>query len=230
MFLNNLLKNGQIESLPDALRKEFGEIRLDGLINNAGMAKAAPVQYQELSDIREQCEVNVFGLIAVMKMRLPFLGGSANHPGRILNISSVGGKLASPFLAAYAASKHAVEGFSHSLRRDLNPFGIKVILVGPGSIKSEIWNKSGSPGENPFEKTPFRESFATFAKVAKQIEAEGFPPEAIGKFLVKVFEAPNPTVRYAFVPGRLQNWTIPSLLPDHWLDFVLGRMMGLNSP
>ena len=88
------------------------------------------------------------------------------HPARIINISSVGGKIASAFLAAYAASKHAVVGFSHSLRPELKPSGIKVIIVGPGSIESEIWNKSGSPDLNPYEKAEFGDSFARFMRVA----------------------------------------------------------------
>jgi len=229
-ILLDVASPAQIEKLPQTLNEQFGGLHLDGLINNAGIAKAAPAQFQPMQDVREQFEVNVLGLIGVTQVLLPYLAGSAGTaPGRIINISSVGGKLASPFLAAYAATKHAVEGFSQSLRRELIPSGIPVIIVGPGSIKSEIWNKSGSPGINPYETTQYRESFGKFMKVAREVEGEGFPPRAIGKFLVKLVEVRNPKVRYAFVPKPFKNWTVPMLLPDSWLDVVFGRMMGLKA-
>ena len=99
---------------------------------------------QPLDDIRRQFEVNVIGLFAVTQAFLPLLGAQKNAsrpPGRIINISPVGGKIAAPFVGAYVGSKHAVEGMSHSLRRELQLYGIDVILVGPGPVKTAIWDK-----------------------------------------------------------------------------------------
>ncbi len=222
----------QVAALPARIRELTGNEHLDGLINNAGIvAGPGPVEFQKMEDIRAQFEVNVFGLISVTMALLPLLGtkpNSKNQAGRIINISSVGGLIASPYIAAYAATKHAVEGLSHSLRRELRIFGIKVVIVGPGSIKSEIWNKSRSAATNPFKGTAYEHSFARFVQVCENIEKSGASPAEIGAFLVKVFEAPNPKARYAFVPGRFLNWTLPASLPHLWLDKLLAKMMALE--
>jgi short-subunit dehydrogenase len=220
-----------IATLPsEVLRITEGE-GLAGLINNSGMAKSSPVQLQSMEDFRAHFEVNVLGLVSVTKALLPFLGAARNspyRPGRIINISSVGGKIAAPFIASYVATKHAVEGFSHSLRRELMLFGVKVIIVGPGSIRTAIWKKAGAEGNNPFIGTDFEESMGRFQKYALEIEAQGATPEQMGVFLRMVFETAHPRARYAFVVGRLTNWILPRLLPDAWLDRVFGAKFALR--
>ena len=117
---------------------------LGALINNAGIAIGGPIQDQPMDVFRQHFEVNVLGLVQVTQAFLPLLGARANHPvqpGRIQNISSVNGQVAIPFMGAYVGSKHAVEGLSHSLRRELALFGIRVIIVGPGAVKTPIWGK-----------------------------------------------------------------------------------------
>lgn len=222
----------QVAALPARVRELTKAEHLDGLINNAGIvAGPGPVEFQKMEDIRAQFEVNVFGLMSVTMALLPLLGTKPNsegHAGRIINISSVGGLIASPYIAAYAATKHAVEGFSHSLRREMRIFGIKVVIVGPGSVKSEIWNKSRSAAANPFKGTAYGSSFAQFVKVSEKMEKSGASTAEIGAFLLKVFETPNPKVRYAFVPGRFLNWTLPVSLPHLWLDKLLAKMMALE--
>lgn len=219
-----------IQSLPSKVHELCGPGGLQGLINNAGMAKSAPVELQSMEDFREQFEVNFFGLVAVTKALLPLLGTDRTicpHPGRILNISSVGGLLASPFLAAYAASKHAVEGFSHSLRRELRIFGIKVVIIGPGSVKSQIWSKAADPG-NPFSGTPYGVAMDAFRDYAREVEASGFSPEEFGDLIVRIYKAPRPRPRYAVVRGKLVNWTVPRLLPHGLLDLILSTRLRLS--
>ncbi|MEO2072982.1 MAG: SDR family oxidoreductase [Zunongwangia sp.] len=117
---------------------------LDGLINNAAIEIVSPIEFQDLEDTRTLFETNLFGLMHVTQTLLPLLGTSSKankHTGRIINVSSVGGVLSLPFLSAYATTKHALEGYSHSLRRELSLFGIKVIILAPGAIKSKIWEK-----------------------------------------------------------------------------------------
>lgn len=222
----------QVAQLPLRVRELTGNGVIHGLINNAGIVAApGPVELQKIEDIRAQFEVNVLGLISVTMALLPLLGTSPdlpNHSGRVINISSVGGLVASPYLAAYVSTKHAVEGFSHSLRRELRLFGIKVILVGPGSIKSEIWNKN-RVSANAFSGTAYESSFARFVKVAEQTERSGATPDEMGAFLVKVFEASKPKARYAFVRGRFLNWTLPASLPHLWLDSLLAKLMALDN-
>jgi NAD(P)-dependent dehydrogenase (short-subunit alcohol dehydrogenase family) len=113
---------------------EIGREGLACLINNAGLSTSGPLMLQPIADIRRQFEVNVIGLFAVAQAFLPLLGATRNAghpPGRIINISSVGGKVAVPFIGAYVGSKHALEGMSHSLRQELQLYGIDVIVVGP---------------------------------------------------------------------------------------------------
>jgi NAD(P)-dependent dehydrogenase (short-subunit alcohol dehydrogenase family) len=153
----------QVAALPQYVQEISENGWLDGLINNAGIEMVDPAELQDMDDIRSQFETNVFGLISVTKTLLPLLGTKENgqhYGGRIINISSVGGVLALPFLSSYAATKFAVEGYSHSLRRELSLYGIKVVIIGVGAVKSEIWRKDklgsksykGTVYETPFEK------------------------------------------------------------------------------
>lgn len=229
--LCDVTQPGDVTSLPGYVR-DLADGHLAGLINNAGIAAGpGPIELQQMADIRAQFEVNVFGLMAVTQTLLPFLGTAPNHghpPGRILNISSVGGLIASPFITPYGASKHAVEGFSHGLRRELRLFGIKVIIIGPGAIKTAIWGKNRAAKSNPFRGTRYEQPFDKFVAYAGKVEASGATPDEIGEFLVKVHETPHPRARYAFVPGKFLNWTLPVSLPHLWLDKIIGRTMGLE--
>lgn len=211
--------------------------RLAGLVNNAGIVHSAPVLMQPIADIRRQFEVNVLGLIAVTKALLPLLGadramapGRSEAPGRIINISSVGGRIATPFVAAYNASKHAVEGFSHALRRELMPFGIQVVIVGPGSVRTAIWSKAQALPAGFDPGAVYREPMQRFGDLASRIAVAGYTGQEAGQRIVAIFEAARPRTRYTLVRGRLLNWTLPSLLPDRWLDIGIGRALGLRAP
>ena len=227
----DITKDEQVAELADLVRKETGDGILHGLINNAGIMLApGPVEFQKLANIRAQFDVNVFGMMAVTIALLPLLGtgdAAQNHAGRIINMSSIEGKLASPFISAYAATKSAIEGFSHSLRRELRLFGIKVIIVGPGGIKSEMWRK------NPLELAPligtaYEEPFRKLIKITETMENDAATPEEVGNFLVRVFETPRPKARYAYSRKPLVDGTWPAMFPDLWYDEVLGKLLGLN--
>jgi NAD(P)-dependent dehydrogenase (short-subunit alcohol dehydrogenase family) len=142
--LCDVLHPEEVAGLPGHVKRVSENGSLDGLINNSGIEVIAPAEFQRTEDVCAQFETNVFGLMSVTQALLPLLGTDANaqgHKGRIVNIRSIGGVIALPFLSSYAATKHAVEGYSHSLRRELRLFGVKVIILGPGAIKSAIWNK-----------------------------------------------------------------------------------------
>lgn len=221
----------QIGRLSESVCKYTGDRLLDGLINNAGiMICPGPVEFQKMDDVRAQFEVNVFGMIAVTIALLPLLGtadAARGHGGRIINMSSIEGKLASPFISAYAATKSAIEGFSHSLRRELRLFGIKVIIVGPGGVKSEMWRK------NPLDMAPlvgtaYEEPFRRLVKTTEKMENDAATPEEVGRFLVRVFEAPRPRARYAYSRKPLVDGTWPAMFPDLWYDEMLGILLGLR--
>jgi NAD(P)-dependent dehydrogenase (short-subunit alcohol dehydrogenase family) len=222
----------QVAALPEQV-KRFSETGwLDGLLNNSGIELIAPAELQSMEEIRAHFETNVFGLIAVTKALLPLLGTdpkAEGHRGRIINISSVGGVLALPFLSAYAASKHAVEGYSHSLRRELRLLGIEVIILGPGAIKSEIWNKN-PPDERLLKGTAYETAFANFTAMLKRAERDAATPDSIGEFIRRIYETRHPKPRYVFTRGRLTNWTLPSMLPHAGIDRVLSMMIGLKVP
>ena len=150
----------------EKVRSVVGDEGLGGLVNNAGIAVGGPFIHVEMKDWRQQFEVNVLGLVKVTQAFLPLLGtedGRKVDPGRIIQISSVSGKIASPFVSAYVGSKFAVEGISNSLRREMQLFGIDVILIGPGPIKTPIWEKSMAGNEDEaFQGSPYEQPLKIF--------------------------------------------------------------------
>lgn len=208
-----------------ALTERLAGSGLGGLINNAGIAVGGPLQHQPMSIIRQHFDINVLGLIQVTQAFLPLLGARDNHPvqpGRIQNISSVNGQVAIPFMGAYVGSKHAVEGLSHSLRREVSLFGIKVIIVGPGAVKTPIWGKGTDM--SPYADTPYYPAMKRFLKQVEAAENRGFTVDYLGERIVDIHEAANPRIRYALVPGKLMGWVLPRLLPARVLDWVLARI------
>jgi NAD(P)-dependent dehydrogenase (short-subunit alcohol dehydrogenase family) len=147
----------------DALAGE----KLFGLVNNAGIAVAGPLLELSLGDFRRQIDTNLIGVVIATKAFAPLLGTDRTlkgPPGRIVNISSVGGKNAVPFLSPYAASKFALEGLSEGLRRELLPFGIDVIVVAPGAVATPIWAKAEQVDITPYLDTPMRRRWSVCAR------------------------------------------------------------------
>lgn len=203
---------------------------LGALINNAGIAVAGPLQLQPLEVIRQHFEVNVIGLLRVTQALLPLLGARPNHPvppGRIINISSVGGEIAGPFIGAYHGTKFALEGLSHTLRRELQLYGIDVAVVGPGSVNTPIWDKGADVG--PYAQTPYGPAMKAYLEYTIEQGRKGYPPAYLGAQVVDILEKAHPRTRYALVPGRFQNWILPRLLPARVLDRLVGKNTGLLS-
>jgi NAD(P)-dependent dehydrogenase (short-subunit alcohol dehydrogenase family) len=218
----------QVADLPGAVRRITGDGVLDGLINNAGVLHApCPVEFQKINDIRAIFDVNVFGMMAVTIALLPLLGTNPvrRQAGRIISISSIEGKVASPFISTYATTKHAIEGFSSALRRELQLFGIKVIIVAPGGIQSEMFRKHQVPA---LVGTAYEEPFRKLSRLVREMEKESATPEEVARFLVRVFEARRPKARYAHWRAFMDSpWTI--LIPDLWWDAMVGKMLGLKA-
>jgi NAD(P)-dependent dehydrogenase (short-subunit alcohol dehydrogenase family) len=204
---------------------------LFGLVNNAGIAEPAPMQYQSTEAFRYQIEVNLIGPFIVTKAFLPLLG--ADHslrgdPGRVINISSVGGKNGAPFLGAYAASKHGLEGMSESLRRELMLYGIDVIIVGPGSVATPIWDKAEQVDVSDYDKTEYAESVRRMRDYMVQDGRKGYPPEKVGEVVWQALSNPRPKVRYAVVPGALMGNLIPNLMPKRVIDGIIAKNLGFT--
>lgn len=220
-----------------AIRKAAGQVRdalkgetLFGLVNNAGIAVSGPLLEIDPDEFRKQMDVNVMGPLLVTQAFAPLLGADRSlkgKPGRIVNISSVGGKMAAPFLGPYAASKFAIEGFSESLRRELLLFGIDVIIIGPGAVKTAIWGKAEEVDITPYGNSPYLPSLTKFRDFFLESGKQGLPPEALGRLIHKVLTIAKPKTRYTILKGRFMNWTLPQLLPKRMIDRTIGKATGL---
>ena len=216
----------QVSSMAAKLEDAIANEGLYCLVNNSGIAIGGPLQHQSMEDIRKQFEVNVFGLLQVTKATLPLLGAQKDAsfgPGRIINISSAGGKMQAPFVGAYTGTKHAVEGLSGSLRRELLLYGIDVIVVGPGAVKTPIWDKGIKMEE--YAHTDYARILKRFSKGAMKGAEKGLTIEYLGEQIADIVQSSKPKTRYAFVPQKLTNWTIPKMLPDRWVDGFIKKQL-----
>jgi len=206
---------------------------LFGLVNNAGIVAPGPLIYLPISEYRQQLEVNLVGPLIVTQAFAGLLGADhqlSGHPGRIINISSFSGKIAIPFIGAYATSKFGLEGLSDSLRRELMIHGIDVIVVGPGNVATALWDKAEQVDISLYESTEYDSALKIFRKYTLEEGRKGYPPEHIGKIVWQALTTPHPPVRYGYavVPRPLFNWIIPRLLPKRRVDASLANSLGLK--
>jgi NAD(P)-dependent dehydrogenase (short-subunit alcohol dehydrogenase family) len=207
-----------------------GEI-LFGLVNNAGIAVPAPLIHQPIDDFRHQLEVNLVSVLIVTKAFVPLLGADRSlrgKPGRIINISSVGGKFGSPFLGAYAAAKHGLEGFSESLRRELMLYGIDVIIIGPGAVATPIWDKAENVDLSLYANTEYLDAAKRIQEYMIQNGRKGYPPEKVGEVVWHALTTLKPRVRYAVIPGSSLRRIIQMLLPKRMIDRIVARNLGFK--
>ena len=202
---------------------------LAGLVNNAGVAMGGPINLIDTDVFRKQFEVNFFGLIEVTKTFLPMLGAVKNsmQQGKIINISSVSGRRAHPFVAPYTASKFAVEAFSDALRREMLLYGVDVILIEPGPIKTAIWDKVPDLDDNEFTGTDYEHSLRKFYKMFIEMGKKGFDADIIGNRVKEILQDPSPKTRHVITPNRFINFTLPGILPDRIFDKLVGKGLGL---
>lgn len=222
-----------------AVRRSAAEVErllggesLAGLVNNAGNALTGPLLFQPLNDFRQQLEVNLVGPLIVTQAFAPLLRSQRSRKaGRIVNISSVGGKMGVPFLGAYAAAKHGLEGMSETLRRELMIYGIDVILVAPGSIATPTWDKAEAAEAmtlKTYAATPYVQALKHFIAYMVAEGRKGYKPERIGDVIFTALTTASPRVRYAVVPQKFRNWTLPNLLPRRWVDRLVAGQVGLR--
>lgn len=200
-----------------------------GLVNNAGIAVGGPLLHQPLDEFRRHLEVNVIGVLAAVQAFAPLLGSDrarSGAPGRIVNISSVSGRISAPFLGAYAASKRALEGMSHSLRRELLLFGIDVILINPGSVATPIWDKAEEEGASRYADTEYGPLLSRFLTAALRSGRNGLPAEAVGETVWTALTVRRPRTFYPVVRQRLLDWTIPLALPARVIDRLIATRLG----
>lgn len=219
-----------VERAAAQVADRLGNARLAGLVNNAGIAVPGPLLHLPIEEFRWQLEVNLIAPLQVTQAFAPLLGTDRSRtgpPGRIVNISSVGGKIGAPFIGAYAASKHGLEGMSESLRRELMLYGIDVIVIGPGAVATPMWDKAESVDVTRFQGTDYTAILERFSKYFIAQGRKGFPPEYVGEVVHTALTAAHPKARYAVVPQKFQNWILPNLLPRRMIDRFIGKQLGL---
>ena len=222
--------NDAILAAAETVRSGLGGETLVGLVNNAGSSFSEPLLLQSVDDFRQQLEINLVGAFAVTRAFAPLLGADpalSGPRGRIVNISSVGGKFSPPFLGAYAASKHGLEGFSGSLRRELLLLGIDVIVIGPGSVKTAIWDKAEADFPQSVIGTIWEKPFRAFQAFMAKGGRSGLEPEDIGAVVAEALTARRPRARYTVAKGKFLNATLPRLFPSRMVDRMIGRQIGL---
>jgi NAD(P)-dependent dehydrogenase (short-subunit alcohol dehydrogenase family) len=216
---------GQIAAARDAL----GEIPLAGLVNNAGIAVAAPLEFLPMDKLRQQLEINLIGQAAVTQAFLPALRRAR---GRIVNVSSIGGRVGLPLVSPYNASKFGLEGLSDSLRRELRPQGVDVILIEPGGVKTPIWKKGEQLADEMLEDVPpeaeqlyGRMIAALRAETAKIEQERGIEPREVAEVIGKALTASRPRARYLVGTDAKLRGAMARLLPDRVMDRLIGRVL-----
>lgn len=214
----------------EQVRAALGTANLAGLVNNAGVSLVGPLLHQPLADFRTQLEVNLIAPLRVIQAFAPLLGtdrARQGGPGRIVNISSVGGKMAFPFLGTYAASKHGLEGLSEALRRELMLYGIDVIVIEPGHVITPILDKAEAEDYSQYRHTAYASSLEGFRTAFIAAGRKGMPPRRIGEAVLAALTVSSPATAYAVVHQRFKNWTLPQLLPKRLLDRLVAKQLGL---
>jgi NAD(P)-dependent dehydrogenase (short-subunit alcohol dehydrogenase family) len=218
-----------VKAAADQVRAALAGEKLSGLVNNAGVAVAGPLLELPIEDFRHQIEINLIGVVITTQAFAPLLGVDrklTGSSGRIINIGSVGGRNAVPFLSPYNASKFAMEGLSESLRRELLPFGVDVILIGPGAVATPIWGKAEQIDVTPYRNTPYAVPLERLRNYMLGMGKKGLPPERIGEAVLLALTAPKPKVRYAVSPQPLQDF-VARTFPRRFVDRMIGGRLGL---
>lgn len=213
---------------------------LHGLVNNAGICVSAPLECVLLEDLRAELEVNLVGTIAVTQELLPLLrvrSEPSSLAGRIVNVSSGIGRVAAPFLGAYAASQFAKEGVSDALRRELEPLAVSVSVIEPGAIMTPIWSKVSAGAQRLLDTAPdeiadpYRARFAEFVAMnEKRARESKTRPEAVARAVEHAMTARRPKTRYRVGRDSWAAATAARLLPDRVLDSVIRRQLAAVEP
>jgi NAD(P)-dependent dehydrogenase (short-subunit alcohol dehydrogenase family) len=215
----------------DAVAKQIADAggSLDGVVNNAGIARGGPLEYLPLEVWREQLDVNVLGQVAVTKAMLPFIRTAR---GRIVFIGSIGGKVATMLMGPYGASKFAIEAIGESLRNELHPWGISVSVVEPGAIKTPIWDKGRQEADRleqalPEEaRTRYADHVAAIRKGIEMQDRQGANPDKVAAAVEHALFSRRPKTRYVVgTDARVQSAMV-RLLPDRPREAIIRRFAG----
>jgi NAD(P)-dependent dehydrogenase (short-subunit alcohol dehydrogenase family) len=220
----------QLDVTSDGASAKIRELTLKygpvyALVNNAGVAFGGAFEEQSEADVREQFETNVFGMMAVTRAVLPSM--RAAQRGRIINVSSLSGRVALPLVSIYAATKHAVEGFSESLRWEVEPFGIEVCLVEPGTFKTPIFAGNRRRGANAATSGAYAALSETVEKLLLEEQERAPAPGAVGKAIAALVLDPSPRFRSLIGIDARTLVTLRRMVPDRLFASGIRRLLHL---
>lgn len=211
----------------EQVKTMLGEQNLAGLVNNAGMVVTGPILHMPKEKIQQQFEVNTFGPLVLCQLYFPLLRSrNGNPPGRIVNVSSLSAEIALPFMGPYSASKRALSNLAHALRREFYPYGIPVIDILPGRVKTGIVDTLAANAAD-FSGTDFEEGMTRYLDSAQYLRDRGLEPEVIAATIYRALCDANPKLRYVRPYKYFSRWKIPVNLPARVLDRLLAKRMRL---
>ena len=212
------------------VENQIGNQKLSGLINNAGVPVVGAVQNLSAEEFKYQFDVNLLGVFHCCQAYLDLLGADKNREGtsgKIINISSISGENGMPFMSAYNMSKYGLEGFSEALRRELIIFGIDVVIIAPGPVKTPIWEKTDQNDIlNRYDNSVYKESVSRIMHMSKKMEQAGVDANVIAKRALSIIENKKSKTRYRIDSTRMQNILL-QLLPKRIADKMIAKRMGL---
>ena len=214
----DVTKFDTIPGFVDGVVRDYG--RLDALVNNAGFAVAGFAEDIKLDELRLQFETNFFGAVAMTKAALPTM--RRQHSGHIIQLSSIAGLHGPVTVSSYSASKHALEGWSESLRMEVNSLGIKVSLVEPGAFQTDIWTRGAVMGEQTTKQTSpnIQRSLRMRSRVEKLPKAD---PIVVARIIVEIAQDPNPKLRYLVGRDAKIQLALKRILPWKWHEKVVAN-------
>lgn len=224
----DVTKSEDIASAARQIAAAVGDSGLDGLVNNAGTAAAAPLEFVPVEDFRWQLEVNLVGQLAVTQALIPLLRLAK---GRIINVTSIGGLIAGAMLGPYNASKFAFESLTHTLRQELSPWGILAIAIEPGQISTPIWATSsaksdGMIGDNAQAEALYGARIAGARRLANNAAANGLPAIEVAKVIEKALTVKKPKTRYPVGTDAKLGAIFIARLPDRTRDRIFAQRRG----
>jgi NAD(P)-dependent dehydrogenase (short-subunit alcohol dehydrogenase family) len=221
---------GSIARARDEVERAVGETGLGGLVNNAGIAVAGPLEFVPIETLRRQLEVNVVGQVAVTQAFLPLLRRAR---GRIVLMGSIGGRMSTPFLGPYCASKFALEALADALRVELQPWGLHVSIIEPGSIATPIWTKSDEGTERMLKNVRedverlYGRAVAALRHAAAETGRRGIHPDAVAEVVERALTAARPRTRYLVGRDARFRGVLGLFVPDRLRDRMITRALKL---
>jgi NAD(P)-dependent dehydrogenase (short-subunit alcohol dehydrogenase family) len=223
----------QIKAAAEAVTQHVGGGGINALVNNAGIGITSPMELVRLESLRKQFEINVFGQVAVTQAFLPLLRRSR---GRIVVIGSIGDRMTPPFGGPLAASKSAIASIADAFRQELAPWGIRVVLLAPGTIRTDAVDKlkrdaiTTADAYTPEEAELYRDSYLGVVEVAMARESNGSPPAVVADLVLKVLTKPRPRARYVVGKDAHLLANVTRFTPTLMFDAMRRKLFHLPAP